>query len=186
MKAQEKNLNAAGAVNVEESSDPENGGQNAYLTVYVKGQFEKPDRQALIDRINEIRREACAEGVANPADGEPGSRKPRGTLHRADQSGKPLCGSRRPAHRRRRRCLCRRVRGVFRSCCGPRIRRTGGGAGSCLVRKNDVGSAHDDRRDPGCFSADTAHSVTRYDAKKTGSAGLSMKAGQYRAALCTE
>lgn len=71
VKAQEKNLNAAGAVNVEESSDPENGGQNAYLTVYVKGQFEKPDRQALIDRINEIRREACAEGVANPADGEP-------------------------------------------------------------------------------------------------------------------
>ena len=68
MKAQEKNLNAAGAVNVEESSDPENGGQNAYLTVYVKGQFEKPDRQALIDRINEIRREACAEGVSGIRD----------------------------------------------------------------------------------------------------------------------
>ena len=71
VKAQEKCLHASTASNEEEAGDPESGGQQGYLTVYVKGQFEKPDRQALIDRINEIRMEACKEGVANPADGEP-------------------------------------------------------------------------------------------------------------------
>ncbi len=71
LEARAKSLHAASAVADEESNASEDGGQNGGLTVYVKGQFEVPDRQALIDRINEIRREACEEGVTNPADGEP-------------------------------------------------------------------------------------------------------------------
>lgn len=39
--------------------------------IRVEGVVEDPDRQALLDRINEIRREACDEGVRDPADGIP-------------------------------------------------------------------------------------------------------------------
>ena len=39
--------------------------------IRVEGRFEEPDRDALIDRLNEIRREACEEGVSNPETGDP-------------------------------------------------------------------------------------------------------------------
>ena len=41
------------------------------LMIRVEGRFEEPDREALIDRLNEIRREACEEGVSNPETGDP-------------------------------------------------------------------------------------------------------------------
>ena len=41
------------------------------LMIRVEGRFEEPDRDALIDRLNEIRREACEEGVSNPETGDP-------------------------------------------------------------------------------------------------------------------
>lgn len=41
------------------------------MTILVEGIFEKPDRDGILARINEIRREACEEGVRDPATGEP-------------------------------------------------------------------------------------------------------------------
>ena len=37
----------------------------------MEGSLEKIDRQSVLDRLNEIREEACREGVQNPVDGEP-------------------------------------------------------------------------------------------------------------------
>ena len=51
----------------EEAGDP----RDVLATIRIDGQFEQPDRQALIDRLNEIRREACEEGINNPVNGEP-------------------------------------------------------------------------------------------------------------------
>lgn len=41
------------------------------VQVHVEGRFEEPDREKILERLNEIRREACVEGVRNPETGEP-------------------------------------------------------------------------------------------------------------------
>ena len=40
------------------------------VPILVEGTFEEPDRDKILERINEIRREACEEGVRDPATGE--------------------------------------------------------------------------------------------------------------------
>ena len=50
-----------------EAGDPE----DVLAMIRIDGQLEQPDRQALTDRLNEIRREACREGINNPVNGEP-------------------------------------------------------------------------------------------------------------------
>lgn len=42
-----------------------------FVMIRVEGLVEKTDKEALLERLNEIRREACEEGVRNPADGIP-------------------------------------------------------------------------------------------------------------------
>ena len=41
------------------------------VEIRVEGSFEEIDRMLILDRLNEIREEACREGVQNPIDGEP-------------------------------------------------------------------------------------------------------------------
>ena len=41
------------------------------VEIRVEGSLERIDRQSILDRLNEIREEACREGVQNPVDGEP-------------------------------------------------------------------------------------------------------------------
>ena len=41
------------------------------VEIRVEGSLEEIDRRSLLDRLNEIREEACREGVQNPIDGEP-------------------------------------------------------------------------------------------------------------------
>ena len=41
------------------------------VMIRVEAQREETDRAALLDRINEIRKEACEEGVDSPVDGSP-------------------------------------------------------------------------------------------------------------------
>lgn len=41
------------------------------VKIRIEGRFEEPDREALLKRLNEIRKEACEEGVQNPETGEP-------------------------------------------------------------------------------------------------------------------
>ena len=49
-----------------------NGTQTAeQVEILVEGSLEQLDRQAVLDRLNEIREEACREGVPNPSNGEP-------------------------------------------------------------------------------------------------------------------
>ena len=49
-----------------------NGTQTAeQVEILVEGSLEQLDRQAVLDRLNEIREEACREGVSNPSNGEP-------------------------------------------------------------------------------------------------------------------
>jgi uncharacterized protein YkwD len=58
----------------QETSEQENSGQeNAenLVLIRVEGQLEETDRDAILDRINAIRKEACEEGVGNPVNGEP-------------------------------------------------------------------------------------------------------------------
>ena len=57
-------------------SVPETAGQSCentddFVEIRVEGSLEKIDRQSVLDRLNEIREEACREGVQNPVDGEP-------------------------------------------------------------------------------------------------------------------
>ena len=40
-----------------------------FVTIRVDAQQEELDREALLDRINAIRREACEEGIDNPVNG---------------------------------------------------------------------------------------------------------------------
>lgn len=47
------------------------GKNNELVEIRVDGRLEESDRQALLDRLNAIREEACREGVPNPVDGEP-------------------------------------------------------------------------------------------------------------------
>lgn len=50
----------------------QNGTQAAeQVEIRVEGSLEQLDRQAVLDRLNEIREEACREGVPNPVNGEP-------------------------------------------------------------------------------------------------------------------
>lgn len=42
-----------------------------FVTIRVDAQQEETDREALLDRINAIRMEACEEGVDSPVDGTP-------------------------------------------------------------------------------------------------------------------
>ena len=42
-----------------------------FVTIRVEAQQEETDREALLDRINAIRMEACEEGVDSPVDGTP-------------------------------------------------------------------------------------------------------------------
>ena len=61
---------AAGAgARAAEVSEEEKPGD--FVTNRVEAQLEKTDREALLDRINAIRREACEEGVNNPVNGIP-------------------------------------------------------------------------------------------------------------------
>lgn len=61
---------AAGAgARAAEVSEEEKPGD--FVTIRVEAQLEKTDREALLDRINAIRREACEEGVNNPVNGIP-------------------------------------------------------------------------------------------------------------------
>jgi len=53
----------------QETSEQENA-ENLVL-IRVEGQLEETDRDAILDRINAIRKEACEEGVNNPVNGEP-------------------------------------------------------------------------------------------------------------------
>ena len=41
------------------------------VIIRVEGVLEETDRDALVDRINAIRREACEEGIDNPVNGVP-------------------------------------------------------------------------------------------------------------------
>ena len=41
------------------------------VEIRVEGSLEETDRRSILDRLNEIREEACREGVQNPVDGEP-------------------------------------------------------------------------------------------------------------------
>ena len=57
-------------------SVPETAGQSCentddFVEIRVEGSLEKIDRQSVLDRLNEIREEACREGVQDPVDGEP-------------------------------------------------------------------------------------------------------------------
>ena len=56
-----------------QAADQEQGPETGFplLTISIEGQFETPDREALTARLNEIRREACEEGVPNPETGDP-------------------------------------------------------------------------------------------------------------------
>ena len=47
------------------------GNTDDLVEIRVEGSVEEPDRQAILERVNEIREEACREGVQNPVDGEP-------------------------------------------------------------------------------------------------------------------
>ena len=52
----------------------ENGAEESpgnFVTIRVDAQQEETDREALIERINAIRMEACEEGVNNPVNGDP-------------------------------------------------------------------------------------------------------------------
>lgn len=62
--------NAAHAVNAAQAAEASES-EEILAMIRIEGQFEQPDRQALLDRLNEIRREACEEGVNNPVNGEP-------------------------------------------------------------------------------------------------------------------
>ena len=68
--------NAAQAANVAQASNAAQAAEASeseeiLAMIRIEGQFEQPDRQALLDRLNEIRKEACEEGVNNPVNGEP-------------------------------------------------------------------------------------------------------------------
>ena len=62
--------NAAEAASIAEAAETAES-KEVLAVIRIEGQFEQPDRQALLDRLNEIRREACEEGVNNPVNGEP-------------------------------------------------------------------------------------------------------------------
>ena len=53
----------------ENSAEQENGAD--IVMIRVEGKLEEPDRDALLERINAIRREACEEGIDNPVNGVP-------------------------------------------------------------------------------------------------------------------
>lgn len=58
----------------QETSGQENVGQETsedLVMIRVEGQLEETDRDAILDRINAIRKEACEEGVGNPVNGDP-------------------------------------------------------------------------------------------------------------------
>ena len=58
----------------EKGSEQETSGQETsedLVMIRVEGQLEETDRDAILDRINAIRKEACEEGVGNPVNGEP-------------------------------------------------------------------------------------------------------------------
>ena len=68
----------------EKGSEQENSGQETsgqetsgpetsedLVMIRVEGQLEETDRDAILDRINAIRKEACEEGVGNPVNGDP-------------------------------------------------------------------------------------------------------------------
>lgn len=58
----------------QETSEQENSGQETsenLVMIRVEGQLEETDRDAFLERINAIRKEACEEGVNNPVNGEP-------------------------------------------------------------------------------------------------------------------
>ena len=58
----------------QETSEQENSGQETsenLVMIRVEGQLEETDRDAILERINAIRKEACEEGVNNPVNGEP-------------------------------------------------------------------------------------------------------------------
>jgi hypothetical protein len=56
---------------MEAETDKQSGAAVKAVPILVEGTFEKPDRDGILARINEIRREACEEGVRDPATGEP-------------------------------------------------------------------------------------------------------------------
>lgn len=59
-----------GTVMEAETDEQSEAAVNA-VPIFVEGTFEAPDRDGILARINEIRREACEEGVRDPATGEP-------------------------------------------------------------------------------------------------------------------
>lgn len=62
------------ASEAEKGSEQENSGQETsenLVMIRVEGQLEETDRDAILERINAIRKEACEEGVNNPVNGEP-------------------------------------------------------------------------------------------------------------------
>lgn len=56
---------------MEEETDKQSGAAVKAVPILVEGTFEVPDRDRILARINEIRKEACEEGVRDPATGEP-------------------------------------------------------------------------------------------------------------------
>ena len=56
---------------IEAETDEQSEAAIKAVPILVEGIFEKPDRDGILARINEIRREACEEGVRDPATGEP-------------------------------------------------------------------------------------------------------------------
>ena len=49
-----------------QTAEEETDAQTGYLTILVEGAFAAPDREAVLARINAIRKEACEEGVRDP------------------------------------------------------------------------------------------------------------------------
>ena len=54
---------------IEAETDEQSEAAIKAVTILVEGIFEKPDRDGILARINEIRREACEEGVDGSGSG---------------------------------------------------------------------------------------------------------------------
>ena len=66
---QENGMEQENGAEQENGSEQENGAD--IVMIRVEGKLEEPDRDALLERINAIRREACEEGIDNPVNGVP-------------------------------------------------------------------------------------------------------------------
>ena len=61
---------ASAAETTQNAPETEENADN-FAEIRVEGHIEELDRRTVLDRLNEIREEACQEGVSNPVNGEP-------------------------------------------------------------------------------------------------------------------